>query len=167
MRKRAAAEELHGVAVVQSCMSNHVRLCGWLLLGCRMQELGAVAFYPCAEADEVDGLEATVDPWVEQILTPLQKALQEIKQEQAAQPGAAAAAVAPAAAETDRLTVSRPASAAVADAAAAPAELAAVPAAVQAEGARVWLLGRMGSAFVERLVADVRPATRCQPGLPV
>jgi hypothetical protein len=102
-----------------------------------MQELGAVAFYPCAEADEVDGLEATVDPWVEQILAPLQKALQDIKQEQGAAAAAVLPAVAEAAAEAAGKAASRPTSAVVADAAAAPVE-AAVPAPVEAEGANAF-----------------------------
>ena len=48
---------------------------------CRLQDLGAECFYPCAEADEVDGLEATVDPWVENIISPCQQALQGLKQD--------------------------------------------------------------------------------------
>jgi hypothetical protein len=49
--------------------------------------LGATCFYACAEADEVDGLEATVDPWCENIIKPLQDALKQL-----AQPAAAGAA---------------------------------------------------------------------------
>lgn len=63
---------------------------GVLLLVSRLQDLGGVCFYPCAEADEVDGLEATVDPWVENIMAALQQALQDVKQQQT-QPGEAPA----------------------------------------------------------------------------
>jgi hypothetical protein len=91
----------------------------------RMQDLGATCFYPCAEADEVDGLEATVDPWVENILGPLQTALQELQQpaqEKQQEPASAAA--------------SRPASAVTAAAAAEAAAVAKAEAAVPS--ANLW-----------------------------
>ena len=39
-----------------------------------MQELGAEVFYKMAEADEVDGIESTVDPWIENIWPTLKEA---------------------------------------------------------------------------------------------
>ncbi|WIA31018.1 hypothetical protein OEZ86_001057 [Tetradesmus obliquus] len=56
----------------------------------RFQDLGATCFYACAEADEVDGLEATVDPWCEGIIQPLQAALKQLAQPAAAADAAAA-----------------------------------------------------------------------------
>eukprot|EP00882_Tetradesmus_deserticola_P012932 GHRQ01013708.1.p1 GENE.GHRQ01013708.1~~GHRQ01013708.1.p1 ORF type:complete len:172 (+),score=83.99 GHRQ01013708.1:2029-2544(+) len=59
---------------------------------CGFQELGATCFYPCIEADEVDGLEAKVDPWCEGIIQPLQAVLKQLAQPAAAADGAAGAA---------------------------------------------------------------------------
>lgn len=98
-------------------------------LFCRLQDLGAVSFYPSVEADEVDGLESTVDPWVENIIGALQKALQELqqqpqeKQQEAVQ---AAAEAVPAAASRP---VSAVASAAAVEAAAVAKAEAVVPSA--------------------------------------
>lgn len=136
-----------------------------------MQDLGAACFYPCAEADEVDGLEATVDPWVENILGPLQTALQELQQpaqEKQQEPASAAA--------------SRPASpvaAAAAEAAAVAKAEAAVPSAnlwpegvcrvcacffpQQADGSTGWLPGLLQSGW--DLLITVQPGkallTKC------
>jgi hypothetical protein len=63
----------------------HMHCCP--VTACRFQDLGASCFYACAEADEVDGLEATVDPWCEGIIKPLQAALKQL-----AQPAGSAAA---------------------------------------------------------------------------
>lgn len=54
--------------------------------------MGATCFYDCAEADEVDGIEDTVDPWCENLITPLQKALQELQQPKQQTPPAGAIA---------------------------------------------------------------------------
>lgn len=50
------------------------------VLCCRFLELGATCFYDCVEADEVDGLEDKVDPWCENLYTPLQQVLQELQE---------------------------------------------------------------------------------------
>lgn len=117
-----------------------------------MQDLGAACFYPCAEADEVDGLEATVDPWVENILGPLQTALQELQQpaqDKQQEPAASAAA-------------SRPASAVVAAAAAEAAAVAKAEAAVPS--ANLWPEG--GCCVCVRLRLLLRQADRSTGWLP-
>eukprot|EP00879_Flechtneria_rotunda_P019044 GHRR01019996.1.p1 GENE.GHRR01019996.1~~GHRR01019996.1.p1 ORF type:complete len:848 (+),score=279.58 GHRR01019996.1:379-2922(+) len=55
----------------------------------RFLDLGATCFYPCIEADEVDGLEDKVDPWCESLYAPVQKALQGEKPQQQHQQAAA------------------------------------------------------------------------------
>lgn len=58
----------------------------------RFEELGATEFFPSAEADEVDGIETTIDKWTAALWPALQKALTHVDTA-AATPAAAAAAV--------------------------------------------------------------------------
>jgi hypothetical protein len=114
------------------------RCCGCLPLNTpRLQDLGAQCFYPCVEADEVDGLEGTVDPWVEGIIGALQQALQDIQQQQQQQQQAAGAAAPAAASAAPSAAASRPDSGASKAAAAEllPAQVSGSKAAVAASAA--------------------------------
>eukprot|EP00798_Chlamydomonas_sp_ICE-L_P030768 gene30768-35807_t len=77
IRKAHGESQLKGVQFSMMAIgdSNYTRFMGApRLFRKRLLDLGAQEFYPCVEADEVDGIECKVDPYMENLWAPLLRA---------------------------------------------------------------------------------------------